>query len=79
MLFFDLWEPTLLWRGKIDIANNKIIEGEVTTNKKRFGLFPYTETIATFEAELLSPGKKLPTVDLPSFSDQRFQVKHDRD
>lgn len=75
MLFFDLWEPSLLWRGRLDIANNKVVEGEVTTNKKRFGLFPYTETLATFEAELLAPGQKLPTVVLPNFSDLRFTVR----
>ena len=74
MLFFDLWEPTLIWRGKLDIANNKVVDGEVITNKKRFGLFPYTETLATFTAELLVPGRKLPTVDLPKFSEQRFAV-----
>jgi hypothetical protein len=74
MLFFDLWEPSILWRGRLDVANNKIVEGEVTTNKKRFGLFPYTETLATFEAELLAPGQKLPTVVLPNFSDLRFTV-----
>lgn len=75
MLFFDLWEPSILWRGRLDSASDKIVEGEVITNKKRFGLFPYTETLATFEAELLAPGKKLPTVNLPSFSDQRFAVR----
>jgi hypothetical protein len=74
MLFFDLWEPTILWRGRLDVASSRIVEGEVTTNKKRFGLFPYTETLATFEAELLAPGQKLPTVVLPNFSDLRFTV-----
>lgn len=75
MLFFDLWEPSILWRGRLDTTNSKIVDGEVITNKKRFGLFPYTETLATFEAELLAPGKKLPTISLPSFSDQRFAVR----
>ena len=75
MLFFDLWEPSILWRGRLDAASEKIVEGEVITNKKRFGLFPYTETLATFEADLLAPGKKLPTVILPSFGDQRFAVR----
>jgi hypothetical protein len=74
MLFFDLWEPSILWRGRLDIASNKIVDGEVITNKKRFGLFPYTETLATFEAELLMPGQKLPTVVLPKFGDLRFAV-----
>jgi hypothetical protein len=74
MLFFDLWEPSILWRGRLDVENSKIVDGEVITNKKRFGLFPYTETLATFEAELLIPGKKLPDVSLPEFSDLRFAV-----
>mmetsp|Transcript_8986 Transcript_8986/g.8875 ORF Transcript_8986/g.8875 Transcript_8986/m.8875 type:complete len:282 (+) Transcript_8986:100-945(+) len=72
MLFFDLWEASILWRGKLDPVNNRITDGEVITNKKRFGLFPYTETLATFEADLLMPGKKLPEVELPSFEDLRF-------
>lgn len=74
MLFFDLWEPSILWRGRLDMACNKIVDGEVITNKKRFGLFPYTETLATFEADLLMPGQKLPTVVLPKFGDLRFAV-----
>ena len=74
MLFFDLWEPSILWRGRLDMSSNKIVDGEVITNKKRFGLFPYTETLATFEAELLMPGQKLPTVVLPKFGDLRFAV-----
>ena len=56
------------------MASKKIVDGEVITNKKRFGLFPYTETLATFEAELLIPGQKLPTVVLPKFGDLRFAV-----
>lgn len=56
------------------MSSNKIVDGEVITNKKRFGLFPYTETLATFEAELLMPGQKLPTVVLPKFGDLRFAV-----
>lgn len=54
--------------------SKKIVDGEVITNKKRFGLFPYTETLATFEAELLIPGQKLPSVVLPKFGDLRFAV-----
>jgi hypothetical protein len=45
MLFFDLWEASILWRGKLDPFNNKITDGEVITNKKRFGIFPYTEVL----------------------------------
>ena len=74
MLFFDLWEPSILWRGRLDMTTKKIVDGEVITNKKRFGLFPYTETLATFEAELLLPGQKLPNVVLPKFGDLRFAV-----
>lgn len=59
------------------MTNKKIVEGEVTTNKKRFGLFPYVETLATFEAELLAPGQKLPNVVLPDFSNLRFMVRND--
>lgn len=57
------------------MASDKIVDGEVITNKKRFGLFPYTETLATFEAQLLMPGQKLPTVVLPKFGDLRFAVR----
>jgi hypothetical protein len=74
MFFFDIWEPTILWRGRLDVENQKIVEGEVITNKKRFGLFPYTETLATWEAQLLTPGEKLPEVKLPSMADMRFVV-----
>ena len=47
MFFFDLDEPTLLWRGIIDKTNKKIIDGVVIANKKRFGIFPYTLTLST--------------------------------
>lgn len=79
MLFFDLWEPSILWRGRIDPFTNKIVDGEVITNKKRFGLFPYTETLATFTADLLMPGVKLPNVNLPNFADLKFLPPDDFD
>ena len=75
MYFFDLWEKTLLWRGQLDMKNERIVNGQVIANKRRFGLFPYTETLATFEAELLAPGKKLPDVVLPNFADMNFLVR----
>ena len=72
MFFFDLDEPTLLWRGIIDMENKKILDGVVVANKKRFGLFPYTETMAQFTANLLEPNEALPDVKLPKWDDQKF-------
>ena len=72
MFFFDLDEPTLLWRGIIDKTNKKVIDGVVIANKKRFGLFPYTETMAEFTADLLEPSEALPKVKVPKFSDQKL-------
>ena len=76
MYFFDLWEKNLLWRGELDMNNARIVNGQVLANKKRFGLFPYTETVATFEADLLEPGNKLPDVVLPNFADMNFLVSY---
>jgi len=75
MFFFDLWEKTVTWSGQLDVARARVVDGVVTTNKKRFGIFPYAETLATFEAELLLPGQKLPDVVLPKFSDLNFLVR----
>ncbi len=72
MFFFDIEEPSILWRGQIDKANMKITDGVVITNKKRFGLIPYTETLATFSANLVSPGTALPGIRVPKLSDQQF-------
>ena len=72
MFFFDIWEPTILWRGTIDKANMKVKDGIVITNKKRFGVIPYTETLATFSANLLPPGFVLPELKTAKFSDQVF-------
>ena len=77
MFFFDLWEKTLLWRGRLDMTNGRIVNGEVIANKKRFGIIPYTETLATFEADLLPPGQKLPDVQLPNFSELNFLPPED--
>ena len=75
MLFFDIWEKNILWRGQLSSDGSRIVNGEVITNKKKFGLFPYTEILATFEADLLTPGMKLPDVKLPSFADLTFVVR----
>ena len=72
MFFLDLWENTIIWRGKLDLNNNKILNGEIIANKKRFGFIPYKDTVATFEATLYSPKEKLPTFNIPRFSDQSF-------
>lgn len=66
MLFFDIWEPSILWRGTIDMKNKKIFDGEVITNKKKFGIFPYTETLATFKGDIIPPGEAVPEIPLPS-------------
>jgi hypothetical protein len=52
----------------------KITDGVVLTNKKKFGLFPYTETLAEFTADIYPPGKKLPEIELPNFKAQQFSV-----
>jgi hypothetical protein len=46
--------------------------GQVITNKKRFGIFAYQETLATFEGKVYFPDETLPKVELPNLSDQRF-------
>lgn len=70
MFFFDITEPSILWRGSIDKVNMKVTDGVVITQKKRLGIFPYTETLATFTADILSPKENLPDVRVPKFSDQ---------
>ena len=47
MLLFDIWEPNILWRGQLNKETMTVSEGQVITNKKRLGIFPYTEVIAT--------------------------------
>lgn len=70
LYFFDIWEPSILWRGDIDMNNMKILSGEVTTNKKRFGIFPYTETLATFTADIYPPNSdNVPVLDVPNLKD----------
>ena len=72
MLFFDIWEDSILWRGNLNKASMTIEEGTVITNKKRFGIFPFTEVLATFTAKILRSNENLPEVELPSFKAQRF-------
>ena len=70
LYFFDIWEPSILWRGELDMNNMKIVSGEVTTNKKRFGLFSYTETLATFTADIYPPNSdNVPILDVPELKD----------
>lgn len=77
MLFFDIWEPNILWRGTLDIATKKVTGGQVLTTKKRFGIFPYKEVLATFSADVYAPGQELPSVELPNYSDLRFDPPED--
>lgn len=75
MYFLDIWEPSILWRGKI--VGNKIVDGEVLTNKKRFGIFPYKETLATFQSDIIPPGGAVPEVKFPQFTADTFRPPKD--
>jgi len=33
MFFFDIWEPSILWRGELDFDTMRVVKGEVVTNK----------------------------------------------
>lgn len=77
MYFFDIDETSVLWRGELDFATGRVTKGECVTNKKRWGLFPYSVTLATWEADLLRPGEELPTVPLPKLSAQLFDPPDD--
>lgn len=72
MFFFDIEETQILWRGDIDMNTRRVTNGVCVTNKKRFGIFPYSETIATWEADVLLPDESLPDIDLPLLSEQNF-------
>jgi hypothetical protein len=74
ILFFDIWEPVILWKGQVDIASKQIINGQVLSRTKILGLFPYTKTIATFRARILVEGEAVPYVAVPKLSDQVFVV-----
>jgi hypothetical protein len=71
MYLFDLWEPNVLWRGTLDMQANRVVDGEVIANKKRFGVIPYTEIISTWTADIYAPGISLPDVRVPSMKAQR--------
>lgn len=75
--FFELSENTILWRGEYDVQSNKVLNGEVLTNKKRLGLFPYTETLATFSADVYGPDEKYPEVYIPTIEEQCFDPPSD--
>lgn len=77
MFFFDIWEKNIYWRGTVDLKTMRVTEGTVITNKKVLGIFPYTETLATFEADLIAPGGSFPDVKFPSFKDQRWEPPAD--
>lgn len=72
MYFFDIWESSILWRGDLDAKNGLVKNGEVITNKKRFGIFPFQEKLATFEGKVYFPDEELPDVALPKMEDQKF-------
>lgn len=77
MYFFDIWEASILWRGDLDPENGLVKNGEVITNKKRFGIFTYQETLATFTGEVYFPDETLPKMELPKLSEQRFLPPND--
>eukprot|EP01039_Chlorochromonas_danica_P001907 gene1907-2085_t len=73
MLFFDIWENFLVWQGKLDVSKLKVIDGKVLNKKKRLGLFPYVDTIATFSADIYTAGQEPPRAVLPSASSLVFE------
>ena len=77
MFFFDLEDKTLLWRGDLDMEKGCVTNGVAIANKKRFGVVPYTETVATWTAEVFLPGEALPNVAVPQLKDQRFDPPDD--
>lgn len=77
LLFFDIWEPTILWTGDINIRDNIIQNGKITTNKNRFGIFPYKDEMAVFDARLVANLADVPKLNLPNFSDQSFIAPFD--
>ena len=77
LLFFDIWEPTILWTGDINIRDNTIQNGKITTNKNKFGIFPYKDELAVFDARLAANLADVPKINLPNFSDQSFIAPFD--
>lgn len=77
LLFFDIWEPTILWTGDINVRANTIQNGKITTNKNRFGIFPYKDELAVFDAKLVANTADIPKIELPNFADQSFIAPFD--
>lgn len=77
MYVCDVFETSILWRGELDYDSKKVSSGEVITNKKNLGLFPYQETLATFIATILGPEEALPAVSIPRMKDQQFYPPRD--
>jgi hypothetical protein len=77
MFYFDLWEPNLVWKGTLDLENMKVTDGEVFANKKRFGLIPYQDSIATFSGDILPIADKAKMRAMPTFAAQRFVPPND--
>jgi len=77
LLFFDIWEPTILWTGDINVRDNSIQNGKITTNKNKFGIFPYKDELAVFDAQLVANLADVPKLNLPNFSDQAFIAPFD--
>lgn len=51
------------------MKSKRIVNGQVITNKKRFGLFSYEKELAKFEARIIEPGESVPVIDIPSLSE----------
>lgn len=85
LLFFDIWETSLLWKGEIDLNKNSnnsrlsLTNGKVLTNKKRFGIFPYVDTLATFDAIIYNKDEIAPKTILPNFNKQLWLAPEDFD
>ena len=71
MFFFDLTEPNILWKGKLDMKSMTVTGGEISATKKRFGLIPYTETLGSFSGDLLPISEKTKGEKAPKFSNQK--------
>lgn len=72
LFFFDIWEDTILWRGKIDLDKKRVTDGEIVTNKRRFGIIPYVEVLGTFTADVYSAEEEKPKIRLPVFPGNKF-------
>lgn len=63
LYFFDLSDRKLVWKANYDVANKRIVSGKVVATKKRLGLFPYEETLATFEGQVFLANEKKPVAE----------------